>query len=172
MNKYLDGIALVCFNNPSCISKSCIKIKSNLKIYFQTSLWCFKRCYEGLSDLCRLQTVSGEETTRTAEMPAVWEQNDLPMIFSRYELRDIYNADDFGLWWLLSTKTFYLKGERCARGKICKVRLTSLAVTNGIGEILPKLVIVKAEKPQCFKMLQAYCVSIGPQKNPGWTLKS
>ena len=31
-----------------CISESCIKIKINLNFYFQTSLWCLKRFYEGL----------------------------------------------------------------------------------------------------------------------------
>ena len=33
------------------ISESCIKIKVNLNIYFRTSLWCFKRFYEGLIGL-------------------------------------------------------------------------------------------------------------------------
>ena len=29
------------------------------------------------------------------EMAATWEQSHLPTISSRYELRDIYNADEF-----------------------------------------------------------------------------
>ena len=35
--------------NPSvqCIKESCIKSKTNLNFYFHTSLWCFKRFYEG-----------------------------------------------------------------------------------------------------------------------------
>ena len=33
------------------ISESYIKIKINLNCYFQTSLWCLKRFYEGLKDL-------------------------------------------------------------------------------------------------------------------------
>ena len=31
-----------------CISESCIEIKSKLNFYFNTSLWCLKRFYEGL----------------------------------------------------------------------------------------------------------------------------
>ncbi|XP_065654492.1 uncharacterized protein LOC136081130 [Hydra vulgaris] len=49
------------------------------------------------------------------------------------------------------TKTFHLKGERCAGGKLSKVRLTGLAAGNGVGEKLPMFIIGKAEKPQCFK---------------------
>ena len=30
------------------ISESCIEIKIELNFYFHTSLWCFKRFYEGL----------------------------------------------------------------------------------------------------------------------------
>ena len=51
--------------------------------------------------------------------------------------------------------------------KIIKVRLKGLAAGNGVGEKHPMLVIGKAEKPQCF-----YRFSIGPRRNPTWTLKS
>ena len=52
----------------------------------------------------------------------------LPTIFSSYELRDIYNADKFGLFYQqLPTKSFHLKSERCARGKFSKVLLAGLA---------------------------------------------
>ena len=33
------------------ISESCIRIKTNANFYFQTSLWCLKRFYEGLNFL-------------------------------------------------------------------------------------------------------------------------
>ena len=85
-------------------------------------------------------------------MTASWEQTHFPTILSRYELRDIYNAGEFGLFYQhLPTKSFHLNGERCAGGKFRKVRLTGLAAGNGIGEKLPMLVIGKAEKPRCFK---------------------
>ena len=77
-------------------------------------------------------------------------------ILSRYELRDSYNADEFGLFYLqLPTKLFHLKSEWCARGKFSKIRLTGLAAGNWVGEKLPMLVIGKAEKPQCFKSVKS-----------------
>ena len=46
-----------------CISKSCIKIKINLKFYFHFSSWCLKKFYEGLWGLHK--TFSG--TTEKCE---------------------------------------------------------------------------------------------------------
>ena len=64
------------------------------------------------------RTVSGEERSCAEGMTASWEQTHFPTILSRYELRDIYNADEFGLFYQqLPTKSFHLKGERYAGGK-------------------------------------------------------
>ena len=77
-------------------------------------------------------------------MIASWEQNHLPTILSRYELRDIYNADEFGLFYQqLPTKSFHLKGERCVGGKFSKARLIGLAAGNGVAGKLPMLAIGK-----------------------------
>ena len=98
------------------------------------------------------RAISGEERSCTEEMTASWAQTHLPTILSRYDLRDIYNADEFGLFYQqLPTKSFHLKGERCAGEKFSKVRLTGLAAGNAAGEKLPMFVIGKAEKPRCFK---------------------
>ena len=91
---------------------------------------------------------------------------------SRYELRDIYTADAFCLFYQqLPTKSFHLKGERCAGRKFSKVCLTGLAVGNGVGEKLPVLVIGKTEKPRCFKGVKSLPCQYKSQRNPGWTLK-
>ena len=80
----------------------------------------------------------------------------MPTIFSRYELRDIYNADEFDLFYQqLPTKSFHLKGERCAGGKFGKDPLAGLAARNEVGENIPMLIIVKAEKPRCFKAVKS-----------------
>ena len=66
-------------------------------------------------------------------MTASWGQTHLPTILSRYDLRDVYNADEFGLFYQqLPTKSFRLKGERCAGGKFSKVHLTGLAAGNRV----------------------------------------
>ena len=53
------------------------------------------------------KAVAGEEKSVTP-----------PTILSRYDLKDIYNADEFGLFYqALPTKTMELKGEKCTGGK-------------------------------------------------------
>ena len=42
--------------------------------------------------------VSGEEKSCTPEMTASWKETHLPTILSRYELKDTFNADQFGLF--------------------------------------------------------------------------
>ena len=98
-------------------------------------------------------------------MTASWEQTHLLTILSRYELRVIYNADAFGLFYQqLPTKSFHLKGERYAEGKFSKICLTGLAAGNGVGEKLPMLVIGKAEKPRCFKGVKSLPCQYKSQK--------
>ena len=41
------------------------------------------------------EAVSGEENAVT---PASWSETDLTTILSKYKLRDIYNAGEFGLF--------------------------------------------------------------------------
>ena len=73
--------------------------------------------------------VSGESKSVTREMTAAWKETSLPTILSRYELKDIYNADDFGLFYQgLSKKTLHLKSEKCSGGKYSKLRLTGMAI--------------------------------------------
>ena len=85
-------------------------------------------------------------------MTASLGQTHLPTVMSRYEFRDVYNAEEFGSFYLkLPTKTLHLNGERCAGGKFSKVRLTGLAAGNGVDEKLFMVIIGKAEKLRCFK---------------------
>ena len=98
-------------------------------------------------------------------MTASWAQTHLPTILSRYDLRDIYNADEFGLFCQqFPTKSFHLKGERCAGGKFSNVCLTGLAAGNAAGEKLPMSVIGKAEKPRIFKGVTSLPCQYKPQR--------
>ena len=111
------------------------------------------------------RAISGKERSSTEEMTASWAQTHLPTILSRYVLRDIYNADEFGLFYQqLPTKSFHLKGERCAGGKFGKVRLTGLVAGNAAGEKLPMFVIGKAEKLRCFKDVTSLPCHYKPQR--------
>ena len=98
------------------------------------------------------KNISGESKSVTEEMTAPWTETTLPTILSRYPLENIFNADEFGLFYqCLPNKTLHLKGEKCSGGKHSKIRLTGLAAGNAYGERLPMFVIGKANKPRCFK---------------------
>ena len=65
--------------------------------------------------------VSGVFKKVTKEMTASREETILPTILSRYQLCDIYNADEFGLLReTLPSKTLHFKGQRCPGGKQSK----------------------------------------------------
>lgn len=98
------------------------------------------------------KSVVGESNSVTPEMIASWLETTLPTLLSNYKLEDIYNADEFGLFYqCLPNKTYHLKSEKCSGGKHSKVRLTGLAAANAVGEKLPMFVIGKSKTPRCFK---------------------
>ena len=105
--------------------------------------------------------VSGESKSVTPEMKAAWKETSLPTILSRYEIKDIYNADEIGLFYQgLPKKTIHLKGEKCSSGKYSKVRLTGMAAASATGEKLPMFVIGKSVKPRGFKHVKRLHVVI------------
>ena len=85
-------------------------------------------------------------------MTAPWKETTLPTILSNYERSDIYNADEFGIFYqALPQKTLDLKKEKCSGGKHSKISLTGMAAASMTGVKLPMFVIGKAKKPRCFK---------------------
>ena len=88
-------------------------------------------------------------------MVAPWNETTLPTLLSKYDLKDIFNADEFGLFYqCLPNKTYHFKGQKCSGGKNSKVRLTGMAAGNAIGEKLPMFVIGKSKTPRCFKHIK------------------
>ena len=76
----------------------------------------------------------------------------LPTYLSNYDLEDIYNADEFGLFYqCLPNKNYLLKLERCYVGKLSKIRIAGMAAANATGDKLPMFIIGKAKNPRCFK---------------------
>ena len=58
------------------------------------------------------KTVSGESKAVTPEMVAGWNESTLPTLLSNYGLENIYNADEFGLFYqYLPDKPYQLKTE-------------------------------------------------------------
>ena len=100
-------------------------------------------------------------------MTASWFEMRLPTILSSYELPDIYNADEFGLFFqALPPKSLHLKDERCIGVKFNKVRLTGLAAANANCKKLSMFIIGKSKSPRCFKNLkQLPCRYRGQKKS-------
>ena len=58
-------------------------------------------------------------------MVALWNETTLPALLSKYDLKDIFNTDEFGLFCqCLPNKTYHFKGQKYSVGKNSKVRLT------------------------------------------------
>ena len=96
--------------------------------------------------------VSGESEKVTKEMTAPWKETALPTILARYQLKDIFNADEFGLFYeALTSKSLHFRGKHCSGGKHSKVWLTRMTASNVLGEKIPMFYIGKSASPRCFK---------------------
>ena len=85
-------------------------------------------------------------------MTAPWKETTLPTILSKYELDEIYNADEFGLFFRMHPdKSLNLRSEACVGGKHSKIRLTGIAAANAMGDKLSMFVIGRSKSPRCFK---------------------
>ena len=99
-----------------------------------------------------MKIIGGESKSVRKEMTSSWSETTLPTILSNYKLENIFNADEFGLFYQCHPdETNHLKGEKCSRGKKSKVRLTGMAAASAVGEKLPMFVIWKFKYPRCFK---------------------
>ena len=98
------------------------------------------------------KTVSGEGNSCMAEMTTPWKETNLPSTLSKYKLDEIYNADDFGLFFCMQpNKSLNLKSEACTRGKHNKICLTGMVAANAMGDKILMFVIGKSKSPCCFK---------------------
>ena len=69
-----------------------------------------------------------------------------------YELKDIWNADETGLFWrALPDKSLSVKKGRCKGGKYAKQRITVLLTVNALGEKEPPVITGRSLTPRCFK---------------------
>ncbi|GFS66326.1 tigger transposable element-derived protein 4 [Trichonephila clavipes] len=97
--------------------------------------------------------ISGEAEAVNEDDISSWKSNVLPSLLQDYAPEDVYNADEFGLFFkLMPDKSFVFKNETCHGGKLSKERLTVLACTNATGTHKIKLVVIgKSRSPRCFK---------------------
>ena len=60
------------------------------------------------------RTVSGASSAVTSDMTAAWLECTLPTLLSKYSLEDIYNADEFGLFYAAAPKTtLHFRTQSC-----------------------------------------------------------
>ena len=87
------------------------------------------------------KTISGESNSVTPEMVNAWSEISLPTLLYNYDLKDIYNADEF--------QTKHTNSSQ----KSAQVEswATGIASANAAVDKLPMFVIGKARKPRCFK---------------------
>ena len=68
--------------------------------------------------------VIGGESKSVTKIVTPWNKTTLPTLLSKYDLKYIFNADEFGLFYqCLPNKMYHFKGQKCSGGKNSKVRL-------------------------------------------------
>lgn len=78
-------------------------------------------------------------------------ETQVALIREEFAEKDIFNADETGLFWRMSPdKTLAFGGEACKGGKHSKERVTVLVAASAVGEKLPLFVIGKSKQPHCF----------------------
>ena len=113
--------------------------------------------------------VSGESEKVTKEMTAPWEETDLLTILARYQLKDIFNANEFGLFYkALPSKYLHFRGKHCFGGKHSKVLLTGMDASNALCEKIPMLVIGKSTSPRCSRTFVTSPADIDLKRKHGW----
>lgn len=99
------------------------------------------------------KVISGESASASVSDCETWKQTVLRPILEKYPRKDIFNADETGLFFkCLPNKTLTFKNDPCFGGKQSKLRITILVAANMVGtERLKMLVIGKSKTPRCFR---------------------
>lgn len=99
------------------------------------------------------EKIHGVATSVSQELCDDWTDTKLPEILKDYEPQNVFNADEFGLFWkLLPQKTYLIKGKSFKSGKMSRDRVSVLVCTNMDGsEKLKPIVIGKYANPRAFK---------------------
>ena len=140
--------------------------------------FCFWSCFFSalMGSTVFLRTTSlairslGGSKAVTSEMVAGWNETTLPTLLSNYDLENIYNADEFALFYqCLPHDSYQLKREKSSSGKNSKIRISGLGAGNAVGNKLPLwLLLVKQKIQGVLKTLRNYSVDIDHKERAGW----
>jgi hypothetical protein len=90
----------------------------------------------------------GESAEVSVESTDAWLES-LPSLLDSYEPRDIYNADETGLFFnVLPARTLAYKGKSCHGGKHSKDRLTVLLCVKSDGSDKQVLIVIGKSRNQ------------------------
>jgi hypothetical protein len=98
------------------------------------------------------KTFHGEADGVPDELCDDWVNTKLPELVKDYEPKDVFNGDEFGLFWRIPpNKSYVLKDQKFKSGKKSKQRITVFVCANSLGEKLKPIVIGKSKNPRCFR---------------------
>jgi len=100
-----------------------------------------------------------------------WKDGKLKDILERYQPRDVYNADETGLFWqMLPEKSLGFVGQSHHGDKQAKIRVTLLVGVNMDGtDKLPLYAIGKSKNPRAFKSVKHLPLAYSANKNAWMT---
>ncbi|XP_013774244.1 tigger transposable element-derived protein 6-like [Limulus polyphemus] len=109
--------------------------------------------------------LSGEGASVNEETVNDWCSH-LESICEGYSLKDIFNADETGLFYrALPTRSQVIRGDKCHGSKNSKERITVLLGCSATGEKLTPLVIGRAANPRCFRGYSTSSLPVTYQAN-------
>ena len=116
------------------------------------------------------KTMSGEAASAKDIDTSEWEAT-LQKILEDYNPRDIFNADETGLFYkCLPSKSLTFQGQACSGQKAPKERVSLLCAANMDGsEKLQLLMIGKFGQPRCFKSIRTLPVTYRHNKKAWMT---
>ncbi|CAF1647808.1 unnamed protein product [Rotaria magnacalcarata] len=96
--------------------------------------------------------VSGERAAADQAGAENWINNVLPVVIEGYDLSDVFNADETGLYYKAAPSgTLAIAGSHHTGGKTPKDRVTVLFLCNSTGTEKKAYAIEKLKNPRCFK---------------------
>lgn len=112
------------------------------------------------------RAVSGESESVIPDTVTQWIDHVLPDIIKSYSPKDIFNADESGLFFrMMPDRTLHVRGEPCHGTKQSKERITVMFCANMDGsEKYPLTVVGKFANPRCFKGTKSLPVNYVAQK--------
>lgn len=118
----------------------------------------------------KFKKLSGESASVSDNVCSKWK-DELKKIIEPYDNKNIFNADETGLFYkCLPDRSMCFKEEKCHGGKNSKERVTILLAANMDGsEKLKPLMIGKSAKPRCFKNIKSFPMTYRANKKSWMT---